>query len=127
MADDSEVQFDAGAFRSTIEKMVERMRPALVGTLRAEAAKLEAEANSYVPVESGELKSSSFVDAGLTEHGNPAATMGYDLPRAAAVHEGFHGGKQTKTPNQFWLQTSANRAAPGFVKRIAEVVSGAIG
>jgi len=127
MADESEVQFDAGSFRSNVEQILERIRPALVGALRAEAAKLETEANSYVPVESGELQSSSFVDAGTTERGNPIATMGYEAPYAAAVHEGFHGGKQTKTPHQFWLQTSANRAAPGFVQRMAKVVSGAIG
>lgn len=124
---DSEVQFDAGAFRSTFERMVANMRPALVGALRAEGARLEVEANSYAPTKTGELKSSSFVDAGVTQHGTPAATMGYDLPRAAAIHEGFHGGKQTQTQGRYWLQKSANRAAPGFLKRIGQVVSGVIG
>jgi len=126
MGDAAEVKFDAGAFRSNVEKIFERIKPTLVGALRAEAARLEIIANAEVPVESGELKASSFVSAGLSDHGNPIATMGYEAPYAAAVHEGFHFGKKRKTPNQFWLQTAANQMGPEFSQRMAQVVRGAI-
>ena len=121
------VEFDAPALHSTLEKIVARANQVLQGGLQVEAAALESLANGDVPVESGELKSSSFTDSGPTSAGNPAATVGYESEIAGAVHEGFHHGKKTKTPHQFWLQTAANRFAPGFSARMADRTRQAVG
>lgn len=121
------VEFDAGLFRSNVEKVFERAKAGLQIGLETEAFKLLGEANAAVPIESGTLESSSFVDTGPTAAGNPAATVGYEAPYAGAVHEGFHHGKQTKTPHQFWLQTAANQFSSGFAERMAEVVRQEVG
>jgi hypothetical protein len=118
---------DAPALRSNLEKIVSRVNDTLLLGLRVEAEALESRANGTVPVESGELKASSFTDAQVTAAGNPAATMGYDHEHAGAIHEGFHGGKQKKTPDQFWLQTAANRFASEFHARVGDRIRGAIG
>lgn len=125
-ADDTTVTFDAPFFRSAVEKVRVQLNEAFRSELRAEANGLQVSANADVPKLSGELAASSFTDVGLTQRGNPAATVGYDAPYAAAVHEGFHGGKQTVTPRQFWLQSAANRFAPGFAQRMAKVANGVV-
>lgn len=121
------VQFDAPAMRSALAKIVRRANDAFGRVLPGEAAALISEANAAVPVESGELKASSFTSSGLTAKGNTAATAGYEDEKAPAVHEGFHGGKQIETPNRFWLQTVANRFAPGFARRMASTAKWVFG
>jgi hypothetical protein len=121
------VEFDAPLLRSNLEKLMKRVAVALLPGLHAEAEALKGIANADVPVQSGELKSSAFTDAQMTARGNPAATVGYTDPHAGAIHEGFHFGKQRKSPHQFWLQQAANRFSPQFAQRMAERVKAAIG
>jgi hypothetical protein len=130
MADETTVEFDAPLMRANVEKLLARVSAALMPGLHAEAEALRSAADADVPVDQGELRASSFTDAQLTAHGNPAAVVGYDEQHtlhAGAVHEGFHFGTQRKTAHQFWLQTAANRFAPQFAVRMAERVRKVIG
>jgi hypothetical protein len=109
-------------FLKNMRRLEAEVLPDLGKAVRAEAAEVLDASQMLVPVESGRLKASGFVDG---PHVNRArhsvsATVGYDHPEAGAIHEGSHWGIQLKAPK--FLQRPARAARKRFVERIAASV-----
>jgi hypothetical protein len=107
-----QVKLDVRALRALRQRAPEILkaldRP-VAGTVRATMGQAQAS----VPVETGELRGSSFVDGPKYNLASPLSTSwtgGYAHPQAGPIHEGFHWGQQ-QTPEPHWLRKAfaANR------------------
>jgi hypothetical protein len=101
----AQVKVDVRALRALRRKAPDILnaldRP-VGGTVRAAMAQAQAS----VPADTGELRSSDFVDGPRHNMGAQLSTSwtgGYQHPQAGAIHQGFHWGRQQK-PEPNWLR-----------------------
>lgn len=96
--------------------------------LGEEAESLLGFAQSSVPVASGALRDSGFADSAPARSEIAAATVGYEIPYAAAVHEGIHGGKHQKEAPPRWLEKAVDEheetALQNVYQRLRDWVGG---
>lgn len=87
--------------------------------LGEEGEALFAEAQTVVPVESGDLRASGFVDHAPLRKTGAAVTVGYEIEYAAAEHEGIHGGRHDSPPPR-WLEKATDGRATVAIERVYE-------
>jgi hypothetical protein len=108
----AQVRVDVRALRALRRRAPEILK-ALDGPVGGTVRATIGQAQASVPVESGELRASSFVDGPLYNMGVQLSTTwtgGYAHPQAGPIHEGFHWGLHLK-PEPHWLRKAfaANR------------------
>lgn len=88
--------------------------------LPEEGEALMTAANAVAPSETGEMIASSSVTTEV-KRGSVQVAAAYLDEKAAAVHEGFHGGKDVDgtLPGEKWFEQTLNSFEPGFEQRIA--------
>lgn len=108
-------QLSRGAAR--IER---QLKAQLEKELIKEGKSLLDQANAVAPTETGEMVASSSVTSEVRE-GKVSVAAAYLDEKAAAVHEGFHGGKDSEgvLPGEKWFEKTLNGFAPGFEERVA--------
>jgi hypothetical protein len=109
-------------FLKNMRRLESEVLPALGTVVHAEAAEVLGTSMSLVPVESGRLKASGFVDGpelNQVRH-SVTATAGYDHPEAGPIHEGVHWGIQMKAPK--FLRKAATAARKRLAERVATSV-----
>ncbi len=83
------------------------------------------ESSRIVPVDTGELKGSSFQDSCTKRRNDWVASFGYTAEHAAVVHEDmsvYHPNGQAK-----YLEQPFNESAPYMPQRVMEYVAGKVG
>lgn len=91
--------------------------------LTEEAARLHGEAEAVTPAASGKLLSSlTTSSATQPSKGRNRFAVAYLDEKAAAVHEGIHGGRHAKheTAHFKWFEKVFNRFERGAVERITQ-------
>jgi hypothetical protein len=92
-----------------------------------ETQKLVAQAAAAAPRASGELASSASASWEMSKTGVEAVAAFTD-EKAAAVHEGVHGGKHVEGTGGFkWFEQVFNAFEVGFIERLANRLRAALG
>lgn len=112
-----EVRGDRELIRA-LRKQQARFTDELAAALPDEARRLEAAANAAAPSETGELRASSAVSEG-GQRGKVEVAVAYTDEKAAAVHEGVFGGRDTDKGRAFkWFERAFNAWEGGAAERI---------
>lgn len=104
-----------------MKRVEKRVNAELAAALQDEARALLEQANQVAPRESGELVRSAGVSSEVSR-GTVDVVAAYLDEKAAAVHEGFHGGKDSEgvLPGEKWFEQTLSAFEPGFHRRLAE-------
>lgn len=105
-----------------MKRVEKRVTAELAAALEHEAKALLEQANQVAPRESGEMVRSGVVSSDVQPaKGTVEVAVAYLDEKAAAVHEGFHGGKDSEgvLPGEKWFEQTLNAFEPGFQRRIA--------
>lgn len=118
-----------GAIQAKLAGLSAAVRPAILAALFEEGETIIKESKERVPVDTGALKNSGFVEppAWVTP-GLARITVGFGGPAAeyaVIVHEDFEAHHETGGPK--YLESVILERAPGFGDRIAARVAARIG
>lgn len=107
------------ALRKALRSKEKEFLRELGAALPEEGNALMATANAAAPRESGQLAGSSSVTSVVQEdQGRVRVAAAYTDPKAAAVHEGVHGGHHVETKHMKWFEQALHAFETGFFSRI---------
>jgi hypothetical protein len=108
-----------------LRRIEARLLRELGAATRDRAHNVLRESHPHVPVASGSLLASGFVDGPEVGDHRVQSNAGYAHPHAGAIHEGFHWGGQTIEPPHF-MRKGAEGQEEAFRRDVLQTINAVI-
>lgn len=113
---------NADAFAASLAQLGKRLEDGSAAALRAQVDDIgeAANADGNVPVQTGALRESQFIEGPLTGQGRSTVRIGYDVPYGLSVHEAPQS--ERRTGRSKFLESVITEKAADFGDRLREKI-----